>query len=322
MRTRRGALVWRDVSTGFALIGIVTAVSLSVFFLDEIRRAFEEGPRLVAISESAPELVPGSIVWVAGRPAGRVLSVAFREPRGPGSGNIVIEAVLRRSVGDVMRRNATARIQPSDLLEPVVLAIDPGSPEQPPFDFADTLVTIAANLELERLLAQLDSLRVDTDRRVSRAGQLRRVMLEGPGSAAALRRDRTLRSSLEERRQEFLDLRPGDTGGGAIGALLRDTTLAARLDSTRARLSRFEITRDSLIRGGAIGSEDVSDALTSLGESLRLLDEDLQAGYGTVGRVLYDDAVSRQVDRLRTRIDTVFAELLANPRRWLRVRIF
>jgi hypothetical protein len=322
MRTHREALAWRDVSAGFALIGIVTAISLSVFFLDEIRRAFEEGPRLVAVSESAPELVPGSIVWVAGRPAGRVLSVTFREPRGPGSGNIVIEAVLRRSVGDVIRRDATARIRPSDLLEPVVLAIEPGSPGQPPFDFADTLVTMAASLELERLFAQLDSLRVDTDRRVARADALRRLMREGTGSAAALQRDRALRDSLEARRQDFLALRPGDSGGGTIGALIRDTLLASRFDSVRARLARFVTIRDSLDRGGAVGTRDASAALASLGESFRLLDEDLQAGYGTVGRGLHDDEISRQAERLRSRIDSVFAELFADPRRWLRVRIF
>lgn len=322
MRVRRGGLVWRDVSTGFALIGIVTAISLSVFFLDEIRRALEEGPRLIAISEAAPELAPGSIVWVAGRPAGRVLSVAFREPRGPGSGNIVIEAVLRRSVGDVIRRDATARIQPSDLLEPVVLAIDPGSADEPPFDFADTLVTIAANLEVDRLLAQLDSLRSDMDRRASRAGELRRLVREGPGSAAALRRDPALRSSLEERRQEVLALAPGDSGGGALGAFLRDTTLATRLDSAQARFARLRTTRDSLAAVDAAELEDVTDVLSSLGESLRGLDEDLQAGYGTLGRGLYDEEVSRQAERLRARLDSVLAELMADPGRWLRVRIF
>ena len=123
---------------GAILIGAMILTAGAVFVSDVIERMLVEGPELTVVAPRASELEPGSAVWVAGTPAGRVLEVGFLDPDSPGE-RLLIRAVLHRDIGRVVREDATAIVRRSGLLAPNVLSVDPGSPEQPPYDFRDTL---------------------------------------------------------------------------------------------------------------------------------------------------------------------------------------
>lgn len=306
---------WRDVRTGLALLAGLSAAALLVFFTDEIRRAVEEGPHLIVETEESRALVVGATVWVAGKPAGRVVEVTFQDPGREAAGPVVIDAVLTHEGADAMRADATVRIRHSSLLAPMVLAVDPGSPGSPPYDFSDTLRRVAPTLDEEAARALADSLGGLLESARPLAERLRVAMREGPGTLASLRRDTAVTASLEaasERLEALADER------GSLQLLARDGARLAR--SAAASLARVETALDSMGAGGAAGRS--LDALDRAGERLSALDAALERGEGSLGRFLHDSALVRQQALFQARRDSVMSELLSNPFRWLRFRLF
>lgn len=322
MRDGRTGPDWREVSTGLWLLGGIAVALVVIFFLDEVRRAVEEGPRVVAVTEAAPGLEPGSAVWVAGRPAGRVLSVRFREPGAEGAGPIVVEAVLDRTAVGVLRADASARIVESSLLAPVILSLDAGTPDQPRFDFADTLRSIVGHVDQARALALVDTLRAELQEARPLAERLRRSLRAGGGTMPALRRDSTLLPSLERgfgRLEALLFGGPGEESG-TLGRIASDTSLAASLERIAFSLERLSAERDSATVDRAVA--ELMTATDGLHASLLALEHDLEAGRGALGRAIHDTAILQQSLLLRSRLDSVRRELLEHPLRWLRFRLF
>lgn len=313
-RTRRRTR--RDTRVGLIQIGVLAGTCLLIFFLDEIRRATEEGPRVAIVAEAAPGLQPGSAVWVAGRPVGRVLSVRLRPPEVDRGGRVIVRAVLHRSAEDVVREDATATIRASDLLEPMVVSVDPGSPSRPPFDFADTLRAVEDRVDQERVLALVDTLRRAGLEMSERFRSARRELRDRRGTLARLRDDPGLVDGLAANLRDAGALME-DFEGGVAGRVAADRSLAEAAGRLRERLARLSTPRD--------GRETLGTAISrldALGERIARLSAALERGEGTAGRAIADRELSRQMALLRARLDSVMAELAADPGRWLRVRIF
>lgn len=311
---------WRDVRTGLLLMAVLLAAALLVFFMDEIRRSLEEGPHLVVEMDEAPALEPGSGVWVAGRPAGRVTRVRFQASEGGAAGSVVIDAVLHREVGGTVRADATARVRESSLLAPMVLAIRPGSPDAPPYDFSDTLRRITESVDREDVSALADSLRTLLREARPVASRFARTVREGPGTLARLRADTLLEAELGRSLARLDRLLPRGRHG-FLARMARDTLLSAHLRSIAASLRELRTL-------GAREGRDAGDLealrriLDRLAARLDAVEGDLARGRGTLGRALYDSAILYQTRLLRSRMDSLRAELVAHPLRWLRFRIF
>lgn len=311
----------RRARLGVALIGGIVLASLSVFFLDTIVRASSEGPRIAVRTSAAPGLEPGSTVWVAGRPVGRVLDVRFLPPGESEGGAVVIDAVLQRSVRPVLRADATAEVKSPGLLEPVVVAIDPGTGTAPPWDFADTLRTPTDVLTNEDLLAMADTLLRSRAGLAASGRALRDRIRRGGGTLASLEaHPDVLREAADGAARVREALERGDFADGTIGSLDRDTLIAARLGRIKARVARLDSTwADGSSAGGLARA---TRSLDSLHARLARLSKRLDAGEGTVGRALVDGAIARQTALLRARLDSLVVELVRDPSGWLRVRVF
>lgn len=303
--------------TGLGLLAGIAAVLLAIFFLDVVRRHIEEGPRLIVVTEAAPELDPGSAVWVGGRRAGRVVSVRFREAEPGKAAPILIEAVLQREVADVLREDAAARIVKSGLMAPMVLDLRPGSPDRPPFDFDDTLRSTVSLIDQDRALALVDTLGLALEESRALGRRLRTALEDGEGTATALRRDPALLSALERRLRSLEDLLFGgpEGGRGTLARIATDTALSASLERVSSSLER-------LSTGGNPVPGELLTALDGLQASLIALERDLETGRGALGRALHDTAIYRQADLLGARLDSLRRELLESPLRWLRFRLF
>lgn len=322
---------WREVRTGLLLLAALAALALAVFFSDAIRREVEEGPRLLVVAREAPGIAPGSPVWVAGRPSGRITSVEFLSPRPAERGEVFIEAVLQRDVARAIRSDATASVEPSALLAPEVLAVDPGSPSAPPFDFADTLRTEETQVRPEEVMALGDSLLVLLRDLRPLGERLRAELREGAGTLPTLRRDPETLEAVDRRLERLSDILARlDRGEGSAGRLLADTALAvhlrslgARLDSLGAHLERRAFTGAGPDAAEAAGSPtSLAAALDRLARRTAALDSLLETGAGTAGRLLYDDAIARETRLLRSRLDSLRVDLARRPLRWFRFRIF
>ena len=306
-----------QVRKGAFLIGAMVVVASGVFVSDVLERLLVEGPELTVIAPRASELEPGSVVWVAGTQAGRVLEVGFLDPDAPGE-RLLIRAVLRRDIGRVIRQNATAIVRRGSLLGPNVLSVSPGSPELPPYDFRDTLA-VSIPVSTRRLMASADSARYELETLRPQIGELRARLSDGPGTWAALRRDSALQANLREGMGVLRGFGQ-DAGSGTLGRLARDTVLRA---SMRASAERVRVVLDRHAeRGWFEPGAPLTSSLASISARLDRLQTRFKNAEGSAGRFKYDSELVDQARLLRARVDSAQAELISNPFRWLRFKLF
>lgn len=290
---------------------LLAAVAAAVFFLDVVLREMSEGPELTIAAPAARNLEPGADVWVAGVPAGRVLSVRFRERSGD-EGPVLVRAVLNEDAAATIRRDASVALHQSALLEPAVVSIRPGTASAA-FDFSDTLrarpLTGATDV-----LARLDSLAAELRGLRPLGRRLGRRLEEGPGTLAALRADTALGRDLRRLAGRLEGLAERIPAGSAA-RLAADRELAATWDTLAARSRR-------LARGMDAGAGPVAASLDSLAATATGVARRLEEGRGSLARFAVDSALAREARGIRARLDSVRAELLAEPLRWLRFRLF
>ena len=321
MNNRYANLSWTDVRSGLLLVAVLSVASAIVFFMDEIRRGILEGPQLVLRARVAPGLGPGSPVWLAGRQVGRVVSVTFLPPRGlETGGNVAIDAILLRTAPANLRADATAHIRPGDLLEPVVVAIDPGTGSAPRFDLADTLLAVDRDVAEVLLLSLSDSLLSESGRVRPVFDRFAETMRTGRGTIPRLHRDPGLTERLGRQYEAVQPILA--SGGGAFARFGSDTVLFATLERIRSRLTELQRRREEMKATGAPTHADVAAAFTIARDRAAAIDSALDEAQGTLGRALGDDAIHQEVLLLRARLDSVIAELVADPGRWLRFRLF
>ena len=313
MRTDPSRLQWHRLRTGLLLLAAIGLAALVVFFLDVVLRQLSEGPTLHVAADRASNLQPGAAVWVAGVPAGRVTSVRFRDPGAAGGHRVLIRAVLEREAAELLRADASAVVREAALLAPSVVAVEPGDADAP-FAFSDTLRT-RSRIGADEILARADSLRERLTALRPLADSLDRRLREGPGTLAALRRDRALtaelRSGLDRARRLA---RRSEEGSARL--LSRDSTLAAAWSRIAARgdTLRRALPEDRLTQ--------LDRTLAAVERRLSALERRLSEPRGTVGRLRHDGALERERRALEARLESVRAELLRDPFDWLRVRLF
>jgi MlaD protein len=315
---------WTDIDRrhariGLLLIAALTAACVIVFFIDAIRRASVEGPEITVSTERAPGITPGTAVWVAGRPVGRVLSVRFLPPA-DGADRIVIRAVLERGVDEVLRADAHAVLHPGGLLEPVVVAIDPGTGSLPRWDLARPIPSGVTTMTPERLREMGKTLADVGVGLADEAGRLRRRIDTGGGTLARLvERPAVLADATASLARLDTLVRSGDVGG-TFGRLMSDTAMGSRLRRIRHRLAVLD-TLNARERATA-SYEEMARAVDDFQTRLARMSARLDAGEGTAGRALHDGAIARQMALLHARMDSLTVELMKRPDRWLRVKIF
>lgn len=304
---------WSDVRRGAWLILALLTTGTAIFFMDEARRAVEGGATLVLFAQEAGELRPGAAVWVAGKHAGRVAEIRFLERGAPGSPNLLIRTVLTPEVARVLRRDARATIQPSGLLAPFVVSLQPGGAGQPAYSYDDTLQA-SLSLTMRDIAAFGDSLRRVVAELKPLATRLKEDAAVGSGTLAALSRSTDAFAELRAN-LSGLDELAGEPG--SLGLLMADTSLATglRRSSERLQAVALEASRRE-------GPKRFGDAVRALAANLASLDRHLNSARGTAGRAIHDREIQNQIRLFRARADSARAELARRPFRWLRVQLF
>jgi phospholipid/cholesterol/gamma-HCH transport system substrate-binding protein len=289
-----------------------------VFFVDNVQRRIEDGPTIVVTAPSARNLRVGDEVWVAGKRAGRVVAVSLLDPDSAGAEVVAISATILKAFEHTVRADSRARVAASGLLAPKVVAIHPGSPDAVKLVTGDTLRT-GRLIGPDSLLALGRAARGALDTLEEVSGRLRHRLATGSGSLMALRRDDEIgpRLALANIRAEKLRSLAQES---QLASLASDPDV--RETAARA-LSRLRASGD----GTGVGLRPDSlmvllKEVDALQARLESIGADLRAGRGTAGRLVSDDELQRQRDELRRGIDAVRAELMRNPLRWLRFRLF
>jgi ABC-type transporter Mla subunit MlaD len=313
VRIDRRSLAWSDVRRGATQLCAVVAAAGGIFFMDEARLAVESGAKLMLVAQEAGELRLGGSVWVAGKQAGKVTGIRFVEGREASAPNLEIRTILSREAAAVLRRDASATIEPSGLLAPFVVSLDPGSSGQAPYDFSDTLQA-DVSVAIGAIAAFGDSLSRVLEELKPVVTRLRQDIRAGSGTLEAF----------SGRGGQFSDLQAQLAGfrstlatPGSIERLVSDTTLAASLRRSGDRLERLAERASAERPGRGVGA-----SMRSLAESLQALHGRLETARGSAGRALHDREIQDQARLFRARVDTVRVELARQPFSWLRIRLF
>src|SRR5215510_3207840 len=99
----------RRFISGLVLIGAAIALSAFVFFLADVRAAFEHRYHLVIVYASAPRLRIGSPVWVGGHEIGRVTKIALLPARTDSTPRVAVTAEIPRKYQPLIRDDSRAR---------------------------------------------------------------------------------------------------------------------------------------------------------------------------------------------------------------------
>ncbi len=315
----RVTLGWRDVRKGVVVLLLLVPVAGGVFFLDSFRRAFIEGPALVIVADDIRGLATGADVWVAGRPSGRVADISFLGSGESAERRVAVRLVLLREAASTLRRDSEARIGRSALLEPPVVKLTPGSPDAPPYDFADTL-PVSPMLDIDDFRALADSGRAAASDLSAGLEALRVEMRTGSGTLPRFRRDRALRVRLARQEARIAALRDAWARESGGRALVTDSALRSRAGRIADRMDA--LTADSTAVRVAEARKELCGALASLSERTDRISRHIEGGRGTLGRFATDEELREQAARTRALVDSVRTELLRNPLRYLRFRLF
>ncbi len=310
---------WTDVTPGLLILGAILAISLITFFGDAIRRANAEGPRITVLAPEVGGLERGSVVWVAGKPSGRVIDVHFRRPGGPLGERVAIEAILLREAMPFLRTDARVTIGSASLLAPSVVKIGGGSAQGSPIGDGDT-IRVASELDMDAFRALADSVRVAVTDAAEGASRLGRLVTEGNGSVARFLSDPGALTRLDSTRIRMHRLVNSWRYGNGLSRLVRE-------DSVRASATRsIETLRDLAGPGNRPGTIDslvqAMESVQRVADRARDIGTDIQRAEGTAGRALEDPALRLNAVRTRATLDSLVAELGANPLAWLRFTLF
>lgn len=313
------------IRVGFVLIVLAGLVAGTVFSSDAIVRARLEGPRITVLSHSVAGLGPGSAVWVAGRPMGRVLSISFRSPDSAIAdtsqpAHVVIDAVIERVAEPILRADATAEVRESDLMAPVIVAVHPGTGSAPPWNFSDTLRADGRPLDPDVVLALADTLLQAVRSLETRASEARSTMATAQGPFRRFREEPETMEGLRRSFETFRELVERDFSGSSLSRLATDSLVGTAVDRVRERIAAWDASTER--RTSRASLEAAVVALNAMGTRLSSLTRRIERGEGTVGRALLDGEIQRQLDALRATAAALAEELMVDPSRWLRVRVF
>ncbi|MGH7544972.1 MAG: MlaD family protein, partial [Gemmatimonadota bacterium] len=277
---------WSQLRIGLAATAAALALSLAIFFVDRLSHWLEYRYRLRVYAESARNLAPGSPVWLAGIPVGRVWSVSFRGPETPVDRRIEIEARLRRGVRPLVTQGSTVRVVTAGLLGEAVLEITPPVTDAPTLPDGSGLVA-GAPVDLPEVVAKLQvvrSLLPEATRRwavvrarAARSEPLRALFRDGGPWAPVL-----------------TDLRALDAAFGADRGTLARLADDPRLVADLARIAeRLAALADAASAGqGSLGRLTTDTLLgptvAEVGRRAARIERALREGRGTAGRLLYD----------------------------------
>jgi phospholipid/cholesterol/gamma-HCH transport system substrate-binding protein len=302
---------------------------------------FEKKMRLKVRFTAADGLRQGAEVQLAGVPIGKVEDVRLLSPDDPEEAKIearlaVSQSLEGKPVSERIRSDSTARLMAVSVLSnDKLIDISPGSMKGEPVQEGHILESRSAtgiNQLTETgndLLQQINKLAIPANEILNKANR-------GEGTLGRVINDdslyKNLDTSVAEARTTMIKLQSIldeiKSGNGTAGKLLNDPELYNKLNNTVAQLESISVdlrggrgtagkllTEDALYNDVRGGLADLKVAVNELRGTIKNLDEvavqikgiagDLNAGKGTAGKLLKDDALYTEVRASLSKLDNI-----------------
>ena len=297
----------RDEVLVGAFISAAVAIAL-IGTLWLVRGGLSSGYPLHTKFAWGQNLKPGQPVLLAGVNVGAVADVTLRNEG-------YLDVVLRVNDDIKVPRNAVASVKPVGIFGDAAIALTPTGPSKISYNPGDTVPVGPADTDIQAIMNRVDSIGA-TVQAMTKAinadlvasGGIR-DMRKSLANAAALTQSAAQLSmqlntiAAEQNRNLTLTMASFRRAASAVDS--------AKIDST---MRNFQTSSASLTR--------IAANLDSTSRRANNLLGGLERGEGNAGKLLRDTLLYRDLRGLVTQADSVLADLKANPKKYINLRIF
>jgi len=293
------------------LVGIFLTVAVAIALLGTlwlVRGGLSSGYPLYARFAWGQNLKPGQQVLLAGVAVGAVADVKLRDDG-------YLDVVLRVNDDVKVPKNSVASVKPVGIFGDAAIALTPKGPSPVSYSPGDTVPVGPADTDIQAIMNRVDSIGAT----VQSMTKAINADLVASGGIKDMRRSLANAAELTQAAARL------SVQLNAIAAE-QNRNLTATMASLRRAVSAVDSAKiDSTMKNFQTSSATLSRIASNLDSTSRHANNiiaGLERGEGTAGKLLKDTLLYRDLRGLVTQADSVMADLKANPKKYINLRIF
>ena len=293
------------------LVGIFLTVAVAIALLGTlwlVRGGLSSGYPLYARFAWGQNLKPGQPVLLAGVNVGAVADVTLRDDG-------FLDVVLRVNDDVKVPKNSVASVKPVGIFGDAAIALTPKGPSPVSYSPGDTVPVGPADTDIQAIMNRVDSI-----------GATVQVMTK------AINADLVASGGIKDMRRSLANAAQMTASAAKLSAQLnaiaaeQNRNLTATMASLRRAVSAVDSAKiDSTMKNFQTSSATLTKIAQNLDSTSRHANNiiaGLERGEGTAGKLLKDTLLYRDLRGLVTQADSVMADLKANPKKYINLRIF
>ena len=293
------------------LVGIFLTVAVAIALLGTlwlVRGGLSSGYPLYARFAWGQNLKPGQPVLLAGVNVGAVADVTLRDDG-------FLDVVLRVNDDVKVPKNSVASVKPVGIFGDAAIALTPKGPSPVSYSPGDTVPVGPSDTDIQAIMNRVDSI-----------GATVQVMTK------AINADLVASGGIKDMRRSLANAAQMTASAAKLSAQLnaiaaeQNRNLTATMASLRRAVSAVDSAKiDSTMKNFQTSSATLTKIASNLDSTSRHANNiiaGLERGEGTAGKLLKDTLLYRDLRGLVTQADSVMADLKANPKKYINLRIF
>ena len=295
-----------EVLVGVFLMAAVAIGLLGTLWL--VRGGLSSGYPLYAKFAWGQNLKPGQPVLLAGVNVGGVRDVKLRDDG-------YLDVILRVNDDIKVPKNSVASVKPIGIFGDAAVALTPKGPSKLSYAPNDTVPVGASDTDIQAIMNRVDSIGATVQLMTKTLNQ----ELIASGGFKDMRK--TLANAAElsanaSRLSVQLNAIAAEQNRNLTATMAQFRRAASAVDSAQidSTLKNFRTSSASLTR--------IAANLDSTTKKVNGLVGGIERGEGTVGKFMKDTLLYRDLRGLVTQADSVLADLKANPKKYINLRIF
>jgi phospholipid/cholesterol/gamma-HCH transport system substrate-binding protein len=290
-------------------VGILITVAVSVLILGTLwlaRGGLKSGYPLYTRFAWGQNLKQGQPVLLAGVTVGYVGDVTLRRAG-------YLDVMLRVNDEYKVPKGSKATVKPIGIFGDVAIALTPPTPA-PAQDYApgDTVPPGAPSADVDVIMSRVDSMAQTTSILLK---AIRSQVVEA-GTLAQINRTMVNAAALSAQLQRVV----AEQNANATQTMASFRDAAGRL-SRVVDSAQIAVTMANL-RETSANAAKLSANIDSTNNQLRALLDKAQNGNGTIGKLLSDSLLYRDIRHSVASLDSLLTDFKANPRKYINLRIF
>ena len=293
------------------LVGVFLTTAVAIALLGTlwlVRGGLSSGYPLYAKFAWGQNLKPGQPVLLAGVNVGGVRDVSLRDDG-------YLDVILRVNDNVRVPKNSIASVKPIGIFGDAAIALTPKGPSAISYRPGDTVPVGAGETDIQAIMNRVDSIGITVAAMIKTlntelilSGGIKDIRKTMANAVLLSANATTLSSQLNQIAAE-----QNRNLTSTMAAFKRAATAvdSAKIDST---LKNFRTSSESLTR--------IASNLDSTSKRANNLLAGIERGEGTVGKFMKDTLLYRDLRGLVTQADSVLADLKANPKKYINLRIF